>query len=184
MTRLAALLLAAFLAAPLAHAQAPPSAGGPFSLISGDGRTVTDKSFPGRWLIVYFGYTFCPDICPTTLGAIAEALEQLGPSAAKVQPLFITVDPRRDTPEVMRKYVSAFDRRLIGLTGSPAAIAAVARAYHVFYERDDTEGSYVIDHSTWIYVMNPAGDLAKALPGGSTGADIAATVAALTGKTN
>ena len=182
--RRATLLLALCFMASLVHAQAPPSAGGPFSLIAGDGRTITDKSFPGRWLVVYFGYTFCPDVCPTTLGAIAEALEKLGPRAAKIQPLFITVDPRRDTPEVIQKYVAAFDLRLIGLTGSPASIAAAARAYHVFYEREESDGAYLIDHSTWIYVMNPAGGLAQALPGASSGAAIAAAIATLMGAGN
>jgi protein SCO1/2 len=182
MRRTAALLLVALFIVPFAQAQAPASAGGPFSLIAGDGRTITEKSFPGRWLIVYFGYTFCPDVCPTTLGAIAEALEKLGPRAVEIQPLFITIDPRRDTPEAMQKYVAAFDKRLIGLTGTPAAIAAAAREYHVFYEREESEGSYLMDHTSWIYVMNPSGEFAKAMPGASSGEAIAVALAALMGS--
>jgi protein SCO1 len=107
--------------------------GGPFSLTAPDGTTVTDQTYRGKWLAVYFGYIFCPSSCPTTLLEIAAALEKLGPYAAKVQPIFITVDPKRDTPDVMAKYTQSFDPRIVGLTGTPAQIAAVAKEYGVYY---------------------------------------------------
>jgi len=104
-----------------------------FTLMTSDGNRVTDQSFHGKWLVIYFGYTFCPDLCPTTLSDISAALQQLGATADKVQPLFITVDPERDTPQVIADYVGSFDRRLIGLRGTPEQTAAVAAAYHVYY---------------------------------------------------
>src|SRR5882757_9623685 len=103
--------------------------GGPFTLATPNGTTVTDQTYRGKWLLVYFGYTFCPNTCPTTLLEIATALERLGPDAARVQPIFITVDPKRDTPDVMAKYTQSFDPRIVGLTGTPAQIAAVAQEY-------------------------------------------------------
>jgi protein SCO1 len=134
--------------------------GGPFALIDGEGHAVTDQSFPGKWLLIYFGYTYCPDVCPTSLNRVAEALDRLGPDGAEVQPLFITVDPERDTPAVLRDYVKVFDPRLIGLTGSPGAIAAAAKAYRVYYRRTD-QGSgapdYLIDHSALTYLVDPKG---------------------------
>jgi len=96
-----------------------PVVGGPFTLVSGDGHTVTDRDFRGKYLLVYFGYTYCPDVCPTTLNAVAGALDKLGSTADRLQPLFITVDPRRDTPEVIKQYTAAFSPRLLGLTGTP-----------------------------------------------------------------
>jgi protein SCO1/2 len=107
---------------------------GHFALMTSDGRAVTDQTFRGKWLVIYFRYTFCPDLCPTTLSDISVALEKLGPMADKVQPLFITVDPERDTPKVIADYVGSFDRRLIGLRGTPEQTAAVTQAYHVYYE--------------------------------------------------
>jgi len=113
--------------------------GGPFSLTASDGTTVTDQTYRGKWLLVYFGYTFCPNSCPTTLMEIAAALERLGPNAAKVQPIFITVDPRRDTPDVLAKYTQSFDPRIVGLTGTPAQIAAVAHEYGAYYVAHKTD---------------------------------------------
>jgi cytochrome oxidase Cu insertion factor (SCO1/SenC/PrrC family) len=132
--------------------------GGPFSLEASDGRTVTDQTYRGKWQLIYFGYTLCPDACPTALNDIAGALERLGPEAAEVQPLFITVDPARDTPKVMGEYVKAFDPRIIGLTGSPEAIAAAARNFRVYYAKvadKDAPDGYLMDHSSVIYVMRP-----------------------------
>jgi protein SCO1 len=102
-----------------------------------DGAAITEQTYRGKWLVVYFGYTFCPDVCPTTLLDIAQALDALGPRAGAVQGLFITVDPKRDTPEVLTEYVKSFDPRLIALTGTAAQIAAAARGFHVFHERHD-----------------------------------------------
>jgi protein SCO1/2 len=162
------------------------SIGGPFALIDGAGRPVTDGDFRGKYMLVYFGYTFCPDVCPTTLNDVAQALDKLGPRADRVQALFITVDPKRDTPAVVRQYAAAFSPRLMGLTGTPTQIAAVAREYRVYYAEHRTgpgANDYSMDHSSILYLMGPAGkfiepiradegadamaaDLAKQLPAG------------------
>jgi protein SCO1/2 len=132
--------------------------GGPFSLTAPDGKTVTDQTYRDRWQLIYFGYTLCPDACPTTLNDIAGALEKLGPLADEVQPIFITVDPARDTQKVMGDYVKAFDPRIVGLTGSPDAVAGAARAYRVYFAKvpdKDAPDGYLMDHSSVIYVMRP-----------------------------
>jgi len=133
--------------------------GGPFSLTDPDGRTVTDQQFRGRFMLVYFGYTFCPDVCPTELQTVAASLAALGPDAAKLVPLFITIDPQRDTPKAMGEYTKQFDDRLIGLTGTPEQIAAVAKAYRVYYARSDSKATtdYLMDHSSFLYLMGPDG---------------------------
>jgi protein SCO1 len=133
--------------------------GGPFTLTASDGSTKTDESFRGRWMLVYFGYTHCPNICPMTLSAISRALDTLGPLGANVQPLYITIDPERDTPEQMGEYTRAFDPRILGLTGTPQAIALVAKEYRVFYEKvaGQTRDEYSMMHSSYIYVMDSNG---------------------------
>ena len=133
--------------------------GGPFVLKAGDGTVVTDRTYRGRWLLVYFGYTHCPDVCPTTLLAMSQVLQKLGPLAAKVQPLYISIDPERDTPQVMAEYVKSFDPRIVGLTGSPSEIAAVAKQYRVFYKKEPVENStdYFMEHSAYVYVIDPGG---------------------------
>ncbi|MBM3585733.1 MAG: SCO family protein [Alphaproteobacteria bacterium] len=134
--------------------------GGPFSLTASDGRRVTDQDFRGRWMLIYFGFTFCPDVCPTELAVMAAALDALGDDAADIQPILITLDQERDTVEVLRDYVAAFHPRLIGLTGTLAEIQAVAGAYRVFFQKTepDASGDYVVDHSSVVYLMDPAGD--------------------------
>jgi len=134
-----------------------PAIGGPFSLVDDNGNAVTDQTYRGKWLLVYFGYTFCPDACPTTLNAVATALTALGPDAERVQPLFITIDPDRDTPAVMKEYVAAFDSRIVGLTGSPEQIAAAAKAYRVYYQRIGGGSDYTMDHTVLLYIMDPNG---------------------------
>ncbi len=132
--------------------------GGPFSLETSDGRTVTDQTYRDKWQLIYFGYTLCPDACPTALNDIVSAMQELGPLAAQVQPIFITIDPERDTPKVMGEYVKAFDDRIVGLTGSPKQIAAAARAFRVYYAKaadKDAPDGYLMDHSSVIYVMHP-----------------------------
>lgn len=133
--------------------------GGPFALTDGQGRAVTDRDFRGRFLLVYFGYTFCPDVCPTTLNQVAGALDRLGDKATAVQPLFISIDPQRDTPKVVGDYAAAFSPRIVGLTGTPDQIAAVAREYRVYYaaQRADATGAYSVDHSSILYLMDRAG---------------------------
>ena len=145
-----------------------PPIGGPFTLRGPNGTTVTDHDFRGRWLLVYFGYTFCPDVCPTTLADIASALAELGPLAARIQPIFISVDPGRDTPEVASAYARSFDPRIVGLSGAPEEIARVAGAYKVFYSVHRTgggPGDYLLDHTTFLYVMRPDGSFAGMLDG-------------------
>ncbi|WP_085034382.1 SCO family protein [Ensifer aridi] len=166
-------------------AASPVTIGGPFSLIAPDGTTVTDTSFRGKWMLVFFGYTHCPDTCPTTLSEIALALDRLGPDAAKVQPVFITVDPERDTPDVIGKYAGAIDRRILGLSGSQQQIAAVAQEYGAYSERHPSEGDpddYVVHHSTYIYVMDPQGRFVRGLEAGTSGDAIADTLRRLMTK--
>ena len=134
--------------------------GGPFSLVGADGKPITDRNFRGRYMLIFFGFTHCPDICPAELQVIAQALEQLGDKAKKVVPIFITLDPERDTPEAMANYVKSFGPNFVGLTGSPEAIAAAAKAYRVAYskvENKDSAGDYSVDHSALAYLMDPEG---------------------------
>jgi protein SCO1/2 len=136
------------------------SIGGPFSLTDQDGRIVTDRDFAGKLMLVYFGFTNCPDICPTGLQTIAQTMDELGADAARVQPILITVDPERDTPPVLKEYVQAFHERLIGLGGTPEQIAAVAKAYRVYYQKVPLKESslgYSVDHSGFIYLMDGKG---------------------------
>lgn len=144
--------------------------GGPFTLTDQDGRTVTDRSFAGKYRIVYFGYTFCPDVCPTDaqhIGAALRLVEQADPArGAKIVPLFITVDPARDTPAVLKAFTAAFHPRMVGLTGSPDAIAAVAKEYGVYYRKGETtpNGGYMVDHTSIGYLMGPDGKPLALLP--------------------
>jgi len=132
--------------------------GGPFSLIDQDGRTVTDKDLRGRPFLVFFGFTHCPDVCPTALFEISEVLGKLGPDAGKVAALFVTVDPERDTPAQMKDYLSSFNPRLVGLTGDPAAIAAVAKEYRVYVKKVPLDhGDYTMDHTALVYLMDKDG---------------------------
>jgi protein SCO1 len=135
--------------------------GGPFKLTDQHGKTVTDGDFRGRVMLVFFGFTHCPDICPAELQVMSATLDALGPKGADVVPIFITLDPERDTPEVMGDYVKNFGSRFVGLTGSPEAIAAVAKAYHVAYSKyqpGGTASDYSIDHSAFVYVMGKDGE--------------------------
>jgi len=153
--------------------------GGSFALVAPDGTAVTDQTYRGKWLLVYFGYTSCPDTCPTTLVEIAAALRMLGPDAAKLQPIFITIDPQRDTSEVMRNYTQSFDPRIIGLTGNPQQIDAVTQAYGAYFLPHKTgpgTQDYVMDHSIYIYLMDPQGKFARAFDTDSSGDRIAATL--------
>ena len=134
-----------------------PAFGGPFALVDANGRPVTEQTFRGKWLVLFFGYTHCPDVCPTTLGDIAQALEQLGPAADQVQPLFVTVDPERDDPAVLHDYTASFGTRILGATGSAQQIAAMARAFHIYYAKHPEGAGYSMDHSSILYVMRPDG---------------------------
>lgn len=134
--------------------------GGPFKLTDHTGKTVTDRDFRGKHMLVFFGFTFCPDVCPTALQVVAAALEKLGPKADRIVPLFITIDPERDTPQQMAQYVQSFSPRLIGLTGTQAEIDTVLKEYRVYARKvpDPKSGAgYTMDHSAIIYVMGPDG---------------------------
>ncbi len=132
--------------------------GGPFSLTDQHGQTVTDAQFRGRYMLIYFGYTFCPDFCPLSLTNMSEALQLLTPEeAARVVPVFITIDPARDTVAQMASYAEAFDPRLVALTGDEPAVAAAAKAYRVYYAKAGDGTDYGMDHSTFIYLMAPDG---------------------------
>lgn len=138
--------------------------GGPYHLIDQTGAPKSDADFHGRWQLIYFGYSFCPDVCPTTLAVIAQALDKLGGDARRIQPIFITVDPARDTPKVLADYMKAFRPDFIGLTGSAAQIAQVEQAFHVYAKKRPTdpghpERGYGMDHSSVIYLMGPNGKL-------------------------
>jgi len=132
--------------------------GGPFALADQDGKARTQADFRGRFMLVYFGYSFCPDVCPTTLAMMADALGKLGPRRARVVPVFVSIDPARDTPKVLKDYLKSFGPDFVGLTGSAGQVAAAANAYHVYYARHPLPGgSYAMDHSGVIYLMGPDG---------------------------
>lgn len=146
---------------------AAASVGGPFTLVNQDGETVTDETWRGKYMLIYFGFTFCPDVCPTELGVMSSAVKALGDDAGKVQPIFITVDPERDTPDVMARYVALFHPRLVGLTGTLDQVDQVAKSYHVFYRKAEDESSsagYTMDHSSIVFLMGPDGEYLKLFP--------------------
>jgi len=136
--------------------------GGSFQLTSHEGRTVTDKDFRGKYMLVAFGYTYCPDICPAELNIISKAVGKLGNQADRIVPIFITVDPERDTVDQMAAYISSFHPKFVGLTGSAEQIRQAASAYRVYYAKaggsSSDEDDYLVDHSTFIYLMDPKGD--------------------------
>ena len=139
-------------------AEAKITLDGPFSLIDADGKAVRSTDFPGKWLLIYFGYTHCVDQCPTALSAMTEAMDEIGPAADHIQPIFITVDPEHDNGPDLRNFTTAFDKRLIGLTGTTEQIAEIASSLGVKYQRvllanDD----YVVDHSSTLSLIDPAG---------------------------
>ena len=132
--------------------------GGPFKLTDQDGRTFTNEDLKGRPFLVFFGFTHCPEICPTTLFEISEILRKLGPDADRTRALFITVDPERDTSKALKDYLSSFDSHLVGLTGDADAIAAVAKAYRVIYRKVPLDsGDYTMDHTAIVYLMDKEG---------------------------
>jgi protein SCO1/2 len=144
--------------------------GGPFSLVNQDGQPVDQSVLKGRWSVVFFGYTYCPDFCPTTLTTLGKAMDQLGPKARDAQVVFITIDPARDTPAAMKSYISsrAFPKNMLGLTGTPAQVAQVAKGYRVFYQKEGTGPSYTMDHSTALYLMDPNGKFHGVIADGLT----------------
>lgn len=174
LARLALLLAVMLLGACRGDGGATPlegaTLGGPFTLTNHEGRRVSESEFAGKYRLVYFGFTFCPDVCPVDLQAIGAGLRQFerdAPArAAKVQPIFITVDPARDTPDVLRQYVAAFHPRLIGLTGSEEEIARVARAYGIYFRRGEPAqgGGYGVDHARMAILYGPEGQPIAIIP--------------------
>ncbi|VAW13343.1 Cytochrome oxidase biogenesis protein Sco1/SenC/PrrC, thiol-disulfide reductase involved in Cu(I) insertion into CoxII Cu(A) center [hydrothermal vent metagenome] len=145
---------------PVGGGEGTANVGGPFTAIDHTGRAVSEKDFLGRYMLVFFGYTSCPDVCPGELQIIAAALDLLGAKAVKVRPVFFTIDPARDTPEVLAKYVANFHATLVGLTGTDAQMAAVAKAYYVYFSRSEDiapPGDYLMDHSSLLFLMDGEG---------------------------
>ena len=161
---------------------ARPAVGGPFALIDTQGRAVTDADFRGRLMLVFFGFTYCPDVCPTALTSIAQALDRLGPDADKVVPVFITVDPERDTPAQLKEYIRHFHPRLVGLTGTPEQVAAAAKAYRVYYAKARPQNAppdeYTMDHTSITYLMGRDGKFLAHFSHGTEPEAIAARVRA------
>ena len=144
--------------------------GGPFQLVDQTGRAVDQSVLKGKWSAVYFGYTYCPDVCPTTLTTLGGAIDRMGARAKDFQIVFITVDPHRDTPSQMKNYLSSaeFPRGVVGLTGTDAQVAQVAQAYKVYYQKSGTGDAYSVDHSSAIYLMDPKGRFDTVIPYGLT----------------
>jgi len=169
--RLAAVLAVALMLVAPAPAR-PADIGWPFALVDHHGNRVTHESYGDKYLLVFFGYTYCPDVCPTELLVFGDTLDALGDQAAHVQALFITVDPERDTPDKLAEYLANFHPDLIGLTGTPAEIAEAARAYRVFFRKSPTEDeeeeaanadpqAYLVDHSSIVYFMDSDGEFIR-----------------------
>lgn len=132
--------------------------GGPFTLVDDTGKPVTEKTLAGKPYAMYFGYTFCPEVCPTTLFDLSRWIKDLGPAADKLNYVFVSVDPERDTQQLMHTYLSSFDKHIRGYTGTPEQISKIAKEYRVYYKKIPTDdGGYVMDHSAMIYLMGPEG---------------------------
>ncbi len=151
-----------------------PAIGGPFALTDQNGNAVTEATFRGKFMLVYFGYTYCPDVCPTTLTDIGAAVDALGAAGDKVVPIFITVDPERDTPEHLKEYLGYFHPRFVGLTGTQEQVTAAAKAYRVYYAKAKSDGAatdaldYMMDHTSIVYLMGPDGKLKAHFPHGTS----------------
>ncbi|MDI1366158.1 MAG: SCO family protein [bacterium] len=156
----------AFRAGVFNPAPAPAGVGGPFQLVDQNGRPATEKVLKGRWSTVFFGFTYCPDVCPGTLQGLAAATDLLGPKAKALQIVFVSVDPGRDDVKQMKDYLSAdyVPKSTLGLTGTPEQVAAAAKAYRVYYAKVGDGPGYTIDHSTAIYLMDPKGRFRAVIP--------------------
>lgn len=142
---------------------APAAVGGPFSLVSHEGRPFTEKDVAGAPFIVFFGFTHCPDVCPTAMFELTAVLKAAGPRADRVRALFISVDPERDTPELLKTYLESFDPRIVGLTGTPEQVAAAAKAYRAYFRKVSAGESYTMDHTAGIYLMDSQGRFVRLL---------------------
>jgi protein SCO1/2 len=166
----------------ISQGEAPASAvaiGGDFTLVDQQGKTRSAADFHGKLMLVYFGYTYCPDVCPTELQAMSDALDLLGPKGEDVVPIFITVDPERDTPEQLALYAESFHPRLVALTGTPEEVARAAKAYKVYYRKAEQPGGseYLMDHSSFIFLMDRAGRYVTHFSPGATPEAMAAAIA-------
>ena len=152
--------------------------GGPFQMVDQNGKSVDQSLLKGKWSAVFFGYTYCPDVCPTTLQALAQAEAKLGDKAKNLQVVFVSVDPARDTPAQMKAYLStpAFPKDAIGLTGTAAQVAATAKAYRVYYQKDGQGEGYSVAHSSIVYLMNPDGKFDRALTESQTPSEVATQI--------
>jgi protein SCO1/2 len=165
------------LSAPANEQSAP--IGGPFRLTASDGKIMTDRDFRGKYLLIYFGYTICPDVCPTTLQSVAAALDALGRKADMIQPLLITVDPAHDTASVLAQYTAAFSPQLLGLTGTAEEIAGVEKEYRVYAAMHRTGSGpdeYSVDHSSVLFLMGPDGRFIARLRADASGPEIASAI--------
>lgn len=186
MNRRRLLLLAAVLAAGGCHAPAVgplvgSGVGGPFAMTDQEGRAVTDRTYAGKWRLMYFGYTFCPDVCPVDVQKIAQGMTLFAASdparAAQVVAMFVTVDPERDTPAALKTFVRAFSPTMVGLTGTPAQAAAMRKAFRVYAAKQGTGRDYLVDHSATVLLMDPVNRPVSFLDHGATPAQIAAELA-------
>ncbi len=161
----------------------PSDIGGPFHLVDQSGAAVDERLLAGKWSAVFFGYTYCPDVCPTTLATLGQAVAALGDRSGQFQVVFITVDPERDTPKAMAAYLdsASFPKATRGLTGSPAQIAAVAHAYHVYYQKAPQGASYTMDHSAVVYLIDPGGRFVRPLDVTAPPPDVAGQILAAMG---
>src|SRR5579862_9926573 len=142
-----------------------PAIGGPFELVDDNDKPVSDKQFAGKPFAMYFGYTFCPEVCPTTLLDLSRWISKLGPDADKLNYVFVSIDPERDTPQLMHTYLSSFDKHIRGFTGTPDQVAEIAKEYRVYYKKIPTDdGGYVMDHSAIIYLMGPDDKFVTVIP--------------------
>ena len=170
-----ALGLQAIFKSPAGRSGGGAAIGGAFTLTDSHGRTVTEKDFLGKPMLVYFGYTYCPDVCPFTLQLMAQALDRLGPDKARIQPVFISVDPERDTPQTLAQYIHSpgFPDNLEGLTGTPEQIADIAHKYAVYYKKAGEGDAYLVDHTSAIFLMDAQGKYAAVFTHNSSVDDIA-----------
>ncbi|KRB51143.1 MAG: SCO family protein [Pseudomonadota bacterium] len=155
----------------------PPQAavGGPFQLIDQNGKPTDESILKGKWTVVFFGFTYCPDVCPTTMQALGAAQQQLGPKADQMQVVFMSLDPARDTPAQLKTYLGSdiFPKGTIGLTGTPEQVDAAAKAYRVYYKKNGEGADYLVDHSTAAYLMDPKGRFDRVIPYGISPEEIA-----------
>jgi protein SCO1/2 len=176
---LVGLCVAAFVVlAPKTQEAGTSSVGGPFTLTNQDGQRVTERDYAGRTHLVFFGFTHCPDVCPTTLQQIGDVLQALGPKGRDTRALFIAVDPERDTPDALKTYLASFDPRIVGLTGTPEDVAGAVKAYRAYVRKVPTkEGDYTMEHTALVYVMNGQNRFLNALNLARPSAEAAAELA-------